>query len=254
MPAIIIAIIAVLSGVAVYRHFSNRSSLVAAFERPAAKDVLSVAIELSPMTYFPCEGDSITGYDYELLEEIGRLHGLRFSFYPYSDVEEALKGLDEGKFDIVAGDLTATTDLRDRGYILTDNIYLDRQVLAQRVDSAGGRPAITNLRDLAGIDTLWVPSGVHYRRRLENLQNEMGDTIHFVAAPGATSEHLAIAVAIGEIPYAVVSAKAAEKLAGEYPSLDISTPVSLSLIQTWAVAPGNKALADSLNVWLDELR
>lgn len=257
LPAIIIAFIAVISGVAVYRHFhSGESSLVAAYERPAGKDVLSVAIELSPATYDPTSGDTIKGYDYELLSRIARRHGLKIVYHPYTNVEEALKGLDKGTYDIVVGDLTATTDLRERGYVLTRDIYLDRQVLAQRVDTTaqGSAPAIDTQGKLRGIDSLWVPSGVHYKRRLENLAAELGDSIHFVAAPGATSEHLAIAVAIGEIPYAVVSAEAAQKVKEDYPQLDLSTPVSFSLFQTWAVAPGDSVLADSLNKWIGEVQ
>ncbi|MDE6277022.1 MAG: transporter substrate-binding domain-containing protein [Muribaculaceae bacterium] len=254
LPAVIIVFILVLSGIAVYRHFSTKSHLVEFFERPDGRDVLSVAIELSPQTYDPTDGDTIRGYDYALLSRIAREHSLDIVFHPYTNVEEALHGLDKGKYDIVVGDLTATTDLRERGYILTRDIYLDKQVLAQRVDTTSGRPSIDTQRKLGTADTIWVPSGDHYRRRLENLSAELGDSIHFLCAPGATSEHLAIAVAIGEIPYAVVSEEAAKKVAADYPNLDLSTPVSFSLFQTWAVAPGDSVLADSLNAWINELK
>ncbi len=250
MPAVIILFILVVSGVSVYRHFSERSHLVTGFERPDGRDVLSVAIELSPQTYDPSPGDTILGYDYALLSRMAREHNLEIVFHPYTNVEEVLHGLKTGKYDLVAGDLTSTTDLREKGFILTHEIYLDKQVLAQRLDTLNG-PAIDSQLKLGKADTIFVPAGVHYRRRLENLAAETGDTIHFVEAPGATSEHLAIAVAIGEIPYAVVSEEAARKVAADYPMLDLSTPVSFSMFQTWAVAPGDSVLADSLNAWLD---
>lgn len=254
LPAVIILLIVVLSGVAVYRHFrGGRSPLVAGFS-PAGKDELSVAIELSPSTYDPTTSDSIHGIDYEILTRIAREHGLKIDFHPYTNVEEALKGLDEGRYDLVVGDLTATTDLRAKGYILTKDIYLDHFVLAQLRNPADTLPRIDTQLKLKTADTIWVPAGVHYRRRLENLAAELGDSLHFVPAPGATSEHLAIAVAIGEIPYAVVSEEAAEKIREDYPRLDLSTPVSFSLFQTWAVAPGDSALADSLNKWLESAR
>ncbi len=252
MPAVIILFILAVSGVSVYRHFSQRSQLVAGFERPDGRNVLSVAIELSPQTYDPSPGDTILGYDYALLSRIAREHKLDIVYHPYTDVEAALHGLKTGKYDLVVGDLTSTTDLRERGYILTREVYLDKQVLAQRVDTASeSGPAIDSQLKLGSADTIYVPSGVHYRRRLSNLAAETGDTIHFVEAPGATSEHLAIAVAIGEIPYAVVSEEAARKIAADYPVLNLSTPVSFSMFQTWAVAPGDSLLADSLNAWLD---
>ena len=253
LPAVIIIFIAIISGVALYRHFKYGSSrLTGGYERPAGKDVLSVAIELSPMTYDPTTGDSVKGYDYELLSKIARRHNLKIAYHPYTNVEEALKGLDEGIYDVVVGDLTSTTGLRERGYVLTKDVYLDHQVLAQRLDSAGASPKIDAPQKLRLVDSIWVPSGIHYRRRMENLSAELGDSLHFVAAPGATSEHLAIAVAIGDIPYAVVSAEAAEIIQKDYPLLDLSTPISFNLFQTWAVAPGDSALADSLNHWIDE--
>ena len=194
LPTVIILLIVVLSGVAVYRHFrGGRSHLVAGFS-PAGKDELSVAIELSPSTYDPTTSDSIHGIDYEILTRIAREHGLKIDFHPYTNVEEALKGLDEGRYDLVVGDLTATTDLRAKGYILTKDIYLDHFVLAQLRNPADTLPRIDTQLKLKTADTIWVPAGVHYRRRLENLAAELGDSLHFVPAPGATSEHLAIAV------------------------------------------------------------
>lgn len=253
LPAIIIIIIAVLSGAAAYRHFRSIRTHSTADKHHSGIRRLSVAIELSPATYDPTTGDTVKGYDYVLLSQIAHRHKITIDYHPYTNVEKALNGLAKGQYDIVAGDLTATSDLRERGFILTRNIYIDRQVLAQRLDTGTNAvPAIDTQGKLRGIDSLWIPSGIHYRRRLENLSAELGDSIRFLTAPGATSEHLAIAVALGEIPHAVVSAEAARKVKEDYPMLDISTPVSFSLFQTWAVAPGDSALADSLNRWISE--
>lgn len=249
---VLLLVIVILATISFIKACSgHRSSLVREYEGPEGKE-LCVAIELSPLTYC-VHGDSISGFDYTMLSDIARKHNLKLSFYPYSDNETALQGLLDGKYQLVVGDLTRNAAMKEN-FRLSKDIYLDRLVLAQFVDSVGAIPTITRQKELAELDTLLVPSGRHYAQRLRHLAYELGDTINFVSQNGATSEHLAIRVALGEIPYAVVSAETAGRLSKDYPHLDLSTPVSFSLFQTWALAPQDSILADSLDVWIDSYK
>ena len=56
--------------------------------------------------------------------------------------------------------------------------------------------------------------------------------------------------AIGDIKQAVVNAKVAQKLAKEYPFLDVSTNVSFTQFQSWLVNKNDSLLCDSLNSWI----
>ena len=86
------------------------------------------------------------------------------------------------------------------------------------------------------------------------MAKELGDTITVLTDPEQSSEHLAIMTALGQIKHAVVGEAVARRVARQYPQLDISTPISLSQFQVWAVAPGDSALLDTLNRWIDEFK
>ena len=61
-------------------------------------------------------------------------------------------------------------------------------------------------------------------------------------------------VAAGEIPRAVVNEGLARRLAAADTLLDLSTPVSFTQFQTWAVAPSDTALRRTLNAFLASFR
>ena len=56
--------------------------------------------------------------------------------------------------------------------------------------------------------------------------------------------------ALGKIPMAVVSHATASALGRSYPLLDYSVPVSLNQFQSWALAPRDSVLRDSISAWL----
>lgn len=210
-------------------------------------DTLSVAIEMSPLSYF-LSNDTAQGYDYDMLREISLLHDVPMVFHPFVRLGEALHGLEKGTYDLVAASLPATTALKER-FRLTEPVYLDKQVLVQRRDSATGEPAVTSQEQLLK-DTLWISGDSPFVTRLQNMSNELGDTIHLISEKGYSPEHLAILTALGEIRQAVVNEAVARRIAKDYPVLDISTPISFNQFQTWAVAPRDSVLADSLDSWL----
>ena len=59
-----------------------------------------------------------------------------------------------------------------------------------------------------------------------------------------------ILTALGEIPRAVVNRATAESFRDRYPSLDLSVNISFNQFQSWALAPRDSLLRDSLNLWL----
>jgi len=227
---------------------STASRLSNGFIRPG-DDTLTVAIEMSPLTYH-LRNDSADGFDYQILNYFGRSHGKPVSFVPFTDLENAFAGLYDGKYDIVVASMPSTSALK-KIFPLTDAVYIDRQVLVQRGDSTG-RPVSGQL-ELRG-DTVWIVEGSPAATRLRNMAEELGDTIHIATLPGYSAEQLVIMTAIGEIPRAVVNEAFARQISRKFPTLDISTPISLSQLQCWAVAPDNTLLLDSLNSWLGRFR
>lgn len=209
-------------------------------------DTLDVAIEMVPGIY-ALSADSVSGRDYALLTRMSAQIGRPVKFHPFVPLRHALDGLKAGRYDLVAASLPATADLRD-SFLLTEPVYLDREVLVQRCDADSG-PAITSQLQLAA-DTVWLASDSPFAERIAHLSQEIGDTIYVKQSPGYSAEHLVILVAKGRIRLAVVNEDVALRMLPDYPCLDASTPVSFTQFQSWALRKDRASLADTINAWI----
>lgn len=206
-------------------------------------DTLKVAMQYAPGSFY-YENDSLKGVDYEALARLG----MTYKIFPITNPDEGLAGLKDGRYDLVIADLPNTSDVAGE-FIFTEPIYLDRQVLVQRVDSAGV-PVITSPLQLAG-KTVAVPNGSPMAARLRNLAHEIGDTI-YISERNATTERLLteLALNIDSVNLTVANSSLAAEIAREYPELDYSVPVSLTQFQSWILRPAETALRDSINARL----
>lgn len=250
LSAVVTVAAMVLLGLCFGRRCGTSSSTLAEDYVKPAGDTVAVAIEMSPLTY-TFRNDTAEGFDYFILRDIARRHGLSLVFRPFSDLDRAFLGLRDGKYDLLVASFPSTKALKEY-FPLTDAVYIDRQVLVQRRKPDGELP-VTSLQQLRG-DTVWISAGSPFYTRLRNLSAEMGDSITIERKDDYSAEQLVIMTALGQIPRAVVNEALARRLAADYPDIDVSVPVSLSQFQVWAVAPGDSALLDSLNRWLGEFR
>lgn len=214
----------------------------------SGSDTIDVAIEYSPLTFYQ-RGDTLGGFDYDLLRAIASEGGLNVKFHPFSSMSSALNGLDDGSFDIVVADAPATATLRDR-FAVSEPSYLDRQVLVQRADSSS---LITSALGLGG-KKVWVPSGSPATERLRALSQEIGDSIIISADPHYGSEQLFILTATGEIDRAVVNERIAKAMAEMYPDVDVSTAVSFTQFQSWLMRRGDEALTSRIDSLLKRFK
>lgn len=201
-------------------------------------DTINVAIDYSPMSLYRF-GDSLAGFNYEMMKEMAALYGDNVKFFPVASVNEALDDLKSGKYDVVISDLPVTESRRE-AFRFTEPVYLDKQVLISR-DST-----ITSRLDLGGKE-VWVPGGSPAAERLQNLSREIGDTIILRHDSVQSAEQLVMLVALGKIPFAVINGAKATHFAKDYPDVDISTPVSFTQFQSWVVNKDNPTLADTLD-------
>ena len=230
---------------------SNENSIVQQYHRPGG-DTLSIAIELAPTSY-AFNGDSATGFDYEMIKDISKIHNIPIKFQPFAPLDYALSGLRKGDFDVVIANIPASSELH-KEFNLTDEIFVDRQVLVRlkdtMSDSIGEQPVQIKLLG----DTVWISASSPFRNRLQNLSQELGDTIYILSDPEYNSEHLVLLTALGEIKQAVVNESVAKRLSADYPELDISTPISMSQFQPWIVGESKQSLRDSLNSWIKQYK
>lgn len=102
--------------------------------------------------------------------------------------------------------------------------------------------------------TLHVVKGSPSILRIQNLGNEIGDTIYIKEIEKYGSEQLISMVAHGDIDYAVCDESIARAAADSIPQIDINTAISFTQFYSWAVSKQSPALLDSLNVWLDKFQ
>lgn len=218
----------------------------------AKEGVLRVATEYNSISFY-VDGDTVSGFHYELIEAFARDKGLKAEINPLMSFEERLKGLSEGQYDVIAYGILATSELKD-SLLLTSPIVLNKQVLVQRKEKEENDSLyIRSQLDLAR-RTVHVVKGSPSILRIRNLGNEIGDTIYIEEIEKYGDEQLIALVAHGDIDYAVCDESIAEAAADSLPQIDINTAISFTQFYSWAVSKQSPALLDSLNTWLDKFQ
>ncbi|MDD3037582.1 transporter substrate-binding domain-containing protein [Bacteroides sp.] len=214
--------------------------------------VLRVATEYNSISFY-VDGDTVSGFNYELIQAFARDKGLKAEITPEMSFEERLKGLSEGRYDVIAYGILATSEFKD-SLLLTSPIILNKQVLVQRKESEENDSLyIRNQLDLAG-RTLHIVKGSPSILRIRNLGNEIGDTIYVKEIERYGPEQLISMVAHGDIDYLVCDESIAEAVIDSLPQIDIHTDISFTQFYSWAVSKQSPILLDSLNAWLDKFQ
>lgn len=206
-------------------------------------NTVDVAIEYGPMALYRYD-DTLGGFSYDLLRMLAA-DSVALKFHPVTTQAEAARGLASGRYDLVVASIPVTTGIDTLTFRFTAPVYLDRQVLVQRRDSAGDLRIRSQL-DLAAHE-VWVTANSPVSARLRNLSSEIGDTIFIVEDPAYGEEQLVIMTATGDIPCAVVTEATARALAADYPELDISTAVSFTQFQGWLARRADSEFVDRLD-------
>lgn len=225
----------------------TQSSPFAAEYVKSQGDTLDIAIELNP-TVYSIQGDSVSGFDYNLLTRISKEHNVPMKFHPFVPLKHALDGLEKGNYDIVVAAMPLTSEMREK-FLMTNPVYLDRLLLIQLSDTTGGKKLITSQIELGG-DTVWVPSDSPFEARIGNLADEIGDSIHVMTDSALTAEYLFMLVLNRKIKHAVINEKIAKEMIKDYPQVDINTPVSFTQFHSWALNKKDSTLLDSINDWI----
>ena len=90
--------------------------------------------------------------------------------------------------------------------------------------------------------------------RIQNLSNEIGDTIYIQEIDKYGQEQLLAMVANGDIDYTICDENIALASVHDMPQLDIRTAISFTQFYSWGVNVANSVLLDSLNTWLEHYK
>lgn len=214
----------------------------------ATEKIIRAATEYNSISFY-VDGDTLSGFHYELIEAFARDHGCKAAITPEMSFDKRLKGLADGEFDVIAYGILATSELKD-SLLLTTPIVLNKQILVQRkATSPTDSIFVKSQLDLAG-KTLHVVKGSPSILRIHNLGNEIGDTIYIKEIDKYGSEQLIALVAHGDIDYAVCDESIARIVSDSFPQIDINTDISFTQFYSWGVSKQSPVLLDSLNSWL----
>ena len=116
----------------------------------AKEGILRVATEYNSISFY-VDGDTVSGFHYELIQAFAYDKGLKTEITPLMSFEERLEGLSEGRYDVIACGILATSELKD-SLLLTSPITLNKQVLVQRKENGENDSLyIRSQLDLAGL-------------------------------------------------------------------------------------------------------
>lgn len=211
--------------------------------------ILRAVTEYNTISYH-ADKDSLSGFDYELLNAFAQAKNLRLEVTPEMSFEERLKGLNKGKYDLIATETTVTTCSKD-SLLFSHTLLLSKQVLVQRKPEKGKDSLYIHNQLELGHKTLHVVKGSPALLRLHNLISEIADTIYIQEIEQYGPEQLMAMVSGGDIDYAVCDENIAKANMHLYPNLDIDTDISFTQFYAWGVAKHSPILLDSLNQWLD---
>lgn len=212
--------------------------------------ILRAVTEYNSISYHVGQ-DSISGFDYELLNAFAQSKHLQLEMTPEMSFEERLKGITEGKYDLIATGTVVTTRSKDT-LLFTHPLLLSKQILVQRkLEKGKDSLYIHNQLELGG-KTLHVVKGSPALLRIHNLINEIADTIYIQEVDQYGPEQLMAMVSGGDIDYAVCDENIAKANIRLYSNLDVDTDISFTQFYAWGVAKHAPVLLDSLNAWLDQ--
>ena len=213
---------------------------------------MNVVTDYNTIGYF-VSGDTIQGFQYELINALQKEWGIDINIFLENNLQDNLKGLEEGKYDLIARSIPVNSELKGN-FSFTEPLILNKLVLVQRKSQFND--SIEPLRQHLELakKTIHVAEGSPSMLRHNNHKYEIGDTIHVVENTTYEAEQLVMMVASGEIEYTVCDEKVALRLSEKLPEIDIETDISFTQIESWAVRINSPILLDSVNSWLNRFK
>ena len=133
----------------------------------AARRTLNVGTEgvYAPFSFNDKKGN-LTGYDIEVLKEVGKRAGFDLNFLP-TPWDSMFLGLEAKKFDVIANQISKNPQ-REKKFLFSDNSYL---ISGVQLIVRGDRNDITRLEDLRG-RKVGTGVGSNYTKTLEDFNSK----------------------------------------------------------------------------------
>jgi len=199
---------------------------------------------------FSVVGDSVSGFQYELVKAFANNLGVELVVAEENDLKASIEGLKNHDYQLIADFIPVTTEW-ENDVLFTIPLLSSHQVLVQSfINDSTKEIAIVKQADLAN-ETVYVPIHSPNKIILMHLSNEIADSIG-VLEMNLSTEQIVKQVADGKIKYTICGDLFARKLKSKYPNIDVSLPIGFEQQQAWAVNMNSPLLLEKLNDFLKE--
>jgi membrane-bound lytic murein transglycosylase F len=211
---------------------------------------LSVLTDSSRMG-FSTRGDSVFGFQYEIVKAFADSLGLELVVTEKTDLSECVEDLKSGDYDIIANFTPITTEWK-KEVLYTVPLFTSRQVLVQKLATDSTKSKfISNHFQLAN-DTIYIPYHSPNKMRLNHLSDEIASPIHILEVKNLSSEQMVRLVSMGKIKYTICDEQIARKLKLQFANIDVSFPIGFEQQQAWVVHLKSPLLQLKLNDFLQD--
>ena len=238
-------------GAWIFRGHKQPIAVPRDFAAIKASGVLRVAVEYNKLNFY-VDSTGLAGFNYEIVKAFARDMKLRVDIRPVMSETERLEALRKDTIDLLACNLPSTIQMKD-SLLLSSPIMLNKQVLIQRKRGIGKAPYIKSQLDLAR-KTINVPQNSPAILRIQNLSNEIGDTIYIKEIKQYSSEQLMYMVEHGDIDYAVCDENIAKQYAPHLPHIDMQMAISFTQFYSWGMSKHSPQLLRQFNGWIEQFK
>ena len=214
------------------------------------KDIadLSEIVERGRLVVAIDDSETIFGFDHEIIKAFSDYLGVELEVTRENDIKKAIEGLQKGEYDVIAKFIPNTAEIQHYNITLTQPILKTRQMLVQRKEQEpNSKNHYISTQYQLGNDTVFLPLHSPHKLRIENLMQEIADTIFIVELPDISPEMLVALVAEEKISYTVFPEIYTNRYRKMYPNLDFSLPINFTQEQCWAVNIHAPHLAKEIN-------
>lgn len=212
------------------------------------RGILNVCTYYNTTDYYVYKGVP-KGFHYDLAKDFADYLGVKLHIDVSSNIEECLRELNEGKYDLVAMSLSVTDDRKEQ-INFTLPLFNTSKVLVQnkRQDSL-----IRDMQDLRGKE-IFVQEGTTYKSFLRELSDSLQLDLKITEVEYLTYEDILLQVEKGELPLTVIDKNIAQ-IAGQYMThIDYSLELSEAEPVAWAVSARANHLLLEVDQWLESIK
>jgi membrane-bound lytic murein transglycosylase F len=217
---------------------------------------LTVLVENSTISYFIYRGQPM-GLEYEILHRFAKEIGVQLEMKIVKNLDDMIPMLLREEGDLISCNYTVTKE-RMKEIDFSEPYMRTPQVLVQckpedwetQKEKDWKQDVLTDPEDLARKEIhVWGNSS--YYKRLEHLQEELGDTIYTKAIDGdVIPEEIIEWVSTGIIDYTITDKNVAQINQAFFPNIDIDLELSISQKIAFGLRKKSPALQDRLDAWL----